>query len=344
MRRRLLIALAFVAVVGGGLAAGSLLVDGGDDEQRLPVARKKPGAATPTPTATPAGALPRAPVSERVRALAARMPVERQVAQVMLVGFEGTDLTAPILAEVARRPWGAVLATAEQLTVAAEVPVAARAAQRVPPLVVAEPLEEGELTGVDLVLGPAADVELGEEPPDTAERVRFHVGELRRRGLLSAPGHFPGQGAATQDPLEGPAAVGLPRDQLQLAPFRAAIAARVPAIVVSSAAFTAFDPITPATMVPAIVRDLLRRELGFRGLAIAADLAGAAAATGGTMGAAGIEALKAGIDLLQVADPEERAAAYDEILRAARSRRIPPARLREAVEQVLALKERANLL
>jgi beta-N-acetylhexosaminidase len=130
--------------------------------------------------------------------------------------------------------------------------------------------------------------------------------------------------------------VGLSREELaarDLVPY-ARLVTQAPALVVSSAAFTAYDPVTPAALTPAIVRGLLRDELGFTGVAITDDLAGVTAATGGTAGEAAEAALRAGADMVQVSDPAEAEAAYRHVLAA----KLPAARLREALHRVLALK------
>ena len=117
-----------------------------------------------------------------------------------------------------------------------------------------------------------------------------------------------------------------------LIPFRAVL--RAPAMLVSSAAFSAYDPVTPASLTPAIARDLLRGELGYQGVAVSDDLAGAAAATSGSVADAAVLALKAGIDMVQISEPADAEAAYRAVLKA----KVPQARLDEALFRVLALK------
>ena len=311
-------------------------------------------------------------VPAEVRAQAAAMTRAQQVAQLFLVGFEGTDATVfPALRE---RGWGGLLLTAANAPSADVGAVLAREAAvgtAVPPLVAASGIPGFELpaqspdddpeaaeaaalaraqalraAGITLVLAPVADVGIGTEevsfgddPARVARLARAAVRGWRAGGVVAAPGRFPGEGAISQDPLEGPATVGLSREELaarDLRPFRA-LRRSARALVVSSAAFSAYDPVTPAALTPAIVRDLLRRDLGFTGVAISHDLAGVAAATGGSVAEAAVEALRTGIDMVQIADPADAEAAYRAVLAA----RIPRERLREALLRVLALKRLA---
>jgi beta-N-acetylhexosaminidase len=209
--------------------------------------------------------------------------------------------------------------------------------------------------GVDLVLGPNANVgvpgaageedTLGDEPREVSRWVSAMVAGYRAAGVATAPGHFPGQGAAGQDPLEGPAGVGLPKQALaarDLRPF-AAVARRTEAVVVSNASFAAYDAVTPAAMNPAIVRGLLRDRLRFRGVAIADNVLGASAGSALPVGEAAVAALVAGCDMVYVRDRREQEEAYAAILTALRRGELSQARLRQAVARVIELKRSQGL-
>jgi beta-N-acetylhexosaminidase len=189
--------------------------------------------------------------------------------------------------------------------------------------------------------GPAASTGLADDPADAAALARAAAEGWSDGGLIAAPGHFPGQGSASQDPRDGPATVGLGRADLAAADlrvFRAALP-HAGAVVVSSAAFAAYDAVTPAALVPAITRDLLRRRLRFDGVAISDEVE----SLGTSPGADAVDALRAGIDLVRVGDPANVDAVYRAVLSAAHSGRLPAARLRDAAAHVLALTARAAL-
>lgn len=357
-------------------AAVALLVALSRSDQPRPGANV-PATGTPRPAKAERTPRPRpaaVKVPAAVRAQAAALSREQQIAQLFLVGFEGVD--ASVFPALRERGWGGLILTADNVLSPDLVGVLAgetAVGWSVPPLVATSEVAGFELptqspgasasavrvetqaraaafraAGVNLVLAPRADVAItadegtfGDDPERVARLTAAAVRGWRAGGVVPAPGRFPGEGAASQDPLQGPASVGLSRSELaarDLVPFRAVL--RAPAMTVSSAAFAAYDPVTPASLTPAIVRDLLRGELGYQGVAISDDLAGAAAATAGSVADAAVEALRAGIDVVQISDPAEAEAAYRAVLRA----RIPRGRLQDAVLRVLALKRATGLV
>lgn len=366
-----------LAMAGGLLAVAAIAfivataILGGDPPPERPEARAR---------AEPRDAPPPVRASGRVKALARSLPLEARVAQLFLVGFEGTDVSAPIFTSVQDQGWGGVVIGPDNLLwpeavagLAGELAVRAAGSGVIRPLVVVEehpsfPPQQGVTSpreaeaaaraaaeglaamGADAVLDPQADLAVPAGPAassgfsDVARTVaplaRAAVRGWLAGGVLPAVGHFPGQGAASQDPVEGPSVVGAEPEVEAFAPALR----RAPAVVVSNAAYTTYDPTTPAALLPAIVRDLLRGDLGFRGVAISDELAGAAAATGATVADAAVRALRAGCDVVRVRSEVERDAAYRRVLSAARTGRIPRARVREALLRVLTLKERAGLL
>jgi beta-N-acetylhexosaminidase len=167
-------------------------------------------------------------------------------------------------------------------------------------------------------------------------------------GIACAPAHFPGNGSASGDTDLGPATVGLDTGVLlrrDLVPFQVAFRAGAPAVVLSHAFFAAYDPVTPASQTPAIVSSLLRRRLGFRGVAITDDLSAGAITALGPVRDAAVASLLAGADLLLIERPgETQDVARDALLRAVRDGTIPPARLDEAAGRVLELKRSLGLL
>jgi beta-N-acetylhexosaminidase len=115
------------------------------------------------------------------------------------------------------------------------------------------------------------------------------------------------------------------------------VARRAPAIAMSDALYAAWDGVTPATLLPEAVA--LLRGLGFKGVVVSGNLAAATLATGGTVGDAAVDALKAGCDLLYIpGDAAAQEAAWRAIVSAVHAGHLPLARLREALGRVLALK------
>jgi beta-N-acetylhexosaminidase len=159
--------------------------------------------------------------------------------------------------------------------------------------------------GVNLDFAPVADVNtnpdnpvigvrsFGADPELVSRHVTAFVEGLHGAGVAACAKHFPGHGDTTVDShLELPVAGG--DLAVHLAPFRAAIAARVGAIMTAHIVAPELGP-EPATINPAAVR-LLREELGFEGAIIsdAVEMRAVAALVGPEEAA--VRALSAGVD------------------------------------------------
>jgi beta-N-acetylhexosaminidase len=204
--------------------------------------------------------------------------------------------------------------------------------------------------GVRLVLGPVADLGVAGGPwegrafSDTPATVTAMAAAatagFAEGGVAAAPGHFPGEGAASGDPSLQPATVGQSLADLRridLQPFRP-LARVAPAIQLTAATYVAFDGVTPATLLPDVV-GLLRRELRFDGVVISGDLAAASLATGQPVADLAVAALKAGCDLLWIpGDAADQEAAWRAVVRALRTGAIPAARVAEALRRVSVLR------
>jgi beta-N-acetylhexosaminidase len=94
----------------------------------------------------------------------------------------------------------------------------------------------------------------------------------------------------------------------------------------------------PAALTPQVSTSLLRGQLHFKGVAISGDLSSGAIEGVYETGDAAIEALKAGIDLVQISEPADQEGVAVAIERAVKAGELPPERLEEAVGRVLKLK------
>ena len=213
--------------------------------------------------------------------------------------------------------------------------------------------------GVNGVFAPVLDI----GPPDGAavgalaysdrvEEVSSFAARVtvayRRAKMFAAAGNFPGLGSASQPVSEGPANVGLSQRQIErdeAAPFVSAIEAGVPGIVVSNGLYVYDDFVTPATLSRRVMTGLLRRKLGFEGVALTSDLTDPGVTALEPPARSAVQALRAGADLLYVsAPPSDQAAAYRAVVAAVRSKRVPTGRLDQAVARVLGAKRDYGLL
>jgi beta-N-acetylhexosaminidase len=163
--------------------------------------------------------------------------------------------------------------------------------------------------GVDIDFAPVADVAVGPtsflgtrvfgtDPARVAPLVAAFAVGLQRGGVAATVKHFPGLGSATASTDDRPVTIGRSAAFLEarLEPFRAAIAADVQLVMVSSASYPALDPAgTPAMFSRPIVTGLLRDQLGFAGAVVTDALD---APTPWRTPHAAARAIVAGVDLL----------------------------------------------
>lgn len=182
---------------------------------------------------------------------------------------------------------------------------------------------ELEAIGVNVNFAPVTDIltnpecaVIGDRAYGESPRVVARMGEavtqgLQETGVAACAKHFPGIGDMAPDPHEELPASRLALDDLrarELEPFRHLIRRAPPACVMAAhAVFEAIDETTPASLSPVFFQDILRGELGFRGVAVTDDL---------DMGAiddpaeAALQSILAGADIALIChseDAQERA-------------------------------------
>ena len=349
----------------------------------------------------PGGNLPGTGVHAQITRLVTALPVERKVAQLLLVGFVGRDPTAPFFrtlkgmdlggVAIGRRDYTGPAGLKARFTEAIRNAAAGSAHQA--PFVVAQQ-QGGDLTafpdlppraaaadlggianaaaearrtaitlkrlGLNGILAPGADVGVGTGGSDALGPDAFSdqtksvsayaaavVAAYRRAGMLSAPSHFPGIGAAADLTSAGPTEVGLAMPALEkrdIPPFRAAIRAGAQAIVVGHASYAPDSFVVPASLSHEIETNLLRGGLGFRGVAITDDLEAGAIVAGNAIPAAAVQAIQAGADMVWISGPDaDWLAAYRALLAAVKTRRISPVRLNAAVTRIITAKRELGL-
>jgi beta-N-acetylhexosaminidase len=168
----------------------------------------------------------------------------------------------------------------------------------------------------------------------------FALGLADRRALATMK-HFPGLGFATRNTDDFAVRITATRSQLApgLKPYRRAFANHVPLIMLSNAVYDAYDRHHAAGWSRAIGTNLLRGELGFRGVTITDSLDGAAHARGIPTDPLAIRAARAGTDLILVTGSEATSrSVYTSLLGAAADGRIRQARLLASYQRIVALK------
>lgn len=126
-------------------------------------------------------------------------------------------------------------------------------------------------------------------------------------GVIPTVKHFPGHGNTHVDSHHGLPEIAASISDLhaiELAPFKAAIAAGVPGIMTAHIRFPALDDL-PATLSKRILTGLLREELGFEGVIFTDSMSMDAVARGWTLAEATILAKEAGVDVLESSEGPE---------------------------------------
>ena len=208
--------------------------------------------------------------------------------------------------------------------------------------------------GIDCDLAPVADVPGSTssfmyqdgrtwsfDPAVTSSLSNAFARGLEAAGVAPSMKHFPGIGLATQN--TDSFVVTITASQAQLAPglqpYSTAIAKAMPMIMLSNATYTAYDPINGAGWSRAIVKGLLRDQMGFHGVTITDSLSGTAKAQGIPVSTLAIRAAIAGTDMILVTGSEAATqATYETLLAAARAGSIPAHRLLVSYQRILALK------
>ena len=182
----------------------------------------------------------------------------------------------------------------------------------------------------------------GTSPEAVARQALAFWRGLRAAGLVGCGKHYPGHGDTTTDSHHELPVVAHDADRLravELAPFAAAAAAGLEAFMTAHVLYPALDPDRPATLSRRIATDLLRGELGFRGVLVSDDLGMKAVADRYPIEELAVGAIEAGVDHLLVREPAARQhAAFEAIVRAAEARSDMRARVEESAARVAALK------
>jgi beta-N-acetylhexosaminidase len=242
---------------------------------------------------------------------------------------------------------------------------------------------EAKVIGVNHILAPVADVNVdpdnpvinarsfGEDPHTVARFVSAFIDGVQSEGLLATAKHFPGHGDTHVDSHRSLPVLEVDRarlDQVELIPFRAAVAAGVDSVMVGHLSVPAIDPTpapirdpeeaatenpygvshaevtlsgtVPATLSSTMIQGLLRGELGFKGLVVtdAMDMGGLTAHY--DAGEAAVRAIEAGED--QILKSPNTDAAVAAVREAVRSGRISEKRIDESVQRILDAKRRTT--
>jgi len=161
-----------------------------------------------------------------------------------------------------------------------------------------------------------AERSFGAEPKRAVELAMAWMAGSHAEGVACCVKHFPGHGDTHVDSHRDLPTVdkALPElDALELAPFRAA-APVAPAMMTAHIVYPAIDPDNPATMSPAILDGILRKQWNYKGIIITDGMDMHAIAGRYGVGNAAVRALLAGADMVMaLGTPETQNETLDAI-------------------------------
>ena len=217
---------------------------------------------------------------------------------------------------------------------------------------------EARALGVHVPFAPVLDVNnnpenpiinvrsFGEDPQQVAEMGIAFVRGVQDNGAIATGKHFPGHGDTDVD-----SHVGLPvimhdrarMDSVELQPFRRAIDSGMGAIMTAHISVPSLNggEREPSTLSHEVLTEILRDELGFRGIVFTDAMDMSAVARQFRSGEAAVRALEAGADVILM--PASVSGAIEGIVEAVRSGRLTEGRLDLSVMRVLETKESAGL-
>lgn len=167
--------------------------------------------------------------------------------------------------------------------------------------------------GIDLSFAPCVDLDYGvsevigdrafhSKATVVSQLASAYMHGMRDAGMAATAKHFPGHGAVVADshtaaPVDRRLYVDLDDD---LMPYRRLISNGLPAVLAAHVLFPEVDSDAVASVSPRWVKDILRGELGFKGVVFTDDMSMAGAAVAGDIVVRSERALEAGSDMVLI--------------------------------------------
>lgn len=211
-----------------------------------------------------------------------------------------------------------------------------------------------QIYGFDVDLAPVSDVNtnpenvvigdraFGSSPALVADMASQFLLGLQHNRVEGCLKHFPGHGDTKADTHYGYAESFKTWDELlecEMIPFRKGIDTGAQMVMTAHVCLpNVTGESIPSTLSSLILQDKLRGVLGFKGLIITDSMAMGAITQQYAPEEAAVMAIEAGADI--ILDPADYPAAFEAVVTAVESGRIPESRIDESVDRVLKLKKR----
>jgi beta-N-acetylhexosaminidase len=217
--------------------------------------------------------------------------------------------------------------------------------------------------GVDVNLAPVMDTvsrsfapknapigkffrEYGFTPATVADKGTAFLRGMRSTGMATTAKHFPGLGrvVGNTDTTSGVTDTVTTRLSSDIVPFRAAVAAGAPFLMVSSAIYSKIDAQHPAVFSSTVITGMIRGDLRFRGVVVSDDLGNAKQVQGWSPGARAVNFIGAGGDMVLTVSPSVLPAMVAAVSARAASDSVFRAKVNAAALRVLSAKANLGLL
>jgi beta-glucosidase-like glycosyl hydrolase/CubicO group peptidase (beta-lactamase class C family) len=215
-----------------------------------------------------------------------------------------------------------------------------------------------KMLGVQINFAPVADVNnnpanpvinsrsFGESEWEVAQKSIAYMMGLQDNGIIATAKHFPGHGDTDSDSHYTLPVIHHSKERLdstELYPFKLLIGRGLDAIMIAHLFVPSLDstPNTPTTLSGSVVTDLLKNELGFKGLVITDALDMKGVTSGFIPGEIELQAFLAGNDILLL--PQDVQAAITAIKNAMDSGTITEEMIDERCLKILKYKQKAGL-
>ena len=171
--------------------------------------------------------------------------------------------------------------------------------------------------GFNVNFGPVVDLEINKNNPVIAKLERSYGTNIKlvseyafmfvdahhRAGMLTALKHFPGHGSSAGDSHKGFVDVSKTWNEIELAPYKNMIGWKAADMVMAAHVFLdkmSDDGKVPTSLSHMAITDVLRNQLGYKGVVVSDDMAMGAIANEFTAKVAIIKAINAGTDIVMM--------------------------------------------
>ncbi|MBI4620307.1 MAG: beta-N-acetylhexosaminidase [Desulfobacterales bacterium] len=210
--------------------------------------------------------------------------------------------------------------------------------------------------GINMDLAPVLDVNTNPDNPVIGDRSfgahpfvvstlgNAFIKGLQENGVIATGKHFPGHGDTELDSHKQLPVVkhNIKRlEGVELKPFIEAIGRGLEAIMTAHVIYPAWDISMPATLSERILKGLLRKKLGFKGLIISDDMEMGAIAQNYPIGEATVNAINAGVDVILIGNNiKKQKKAIQSTLDAIDEGKLPEARIEESIKRIIKVKNK----